>query len=131
MTKAKKSNLRDLALSASQSFRTKKVRVPEWDCDVVLREPSVSIWLKWLKEHRDLGDTTELSTEDVVRRNLEADVEFLINVLLEENLAPVFVPEDKDEVLKIYGPVHARLVNQAFQLITSTNEAEKKSVNLH
>ncbi|EPE9075665.1 phage tail assembly chaperone, partial [Providencia stuartii] len=107
------------------------VHVPEWGCDVVLREPSVSIWLKWLKEHRDLGETTEMSTEEVVKRNLETDVEFLINVLLDEDLTPVFTPEDKGEVLKIYGPVHARLVNQAFQLITSTNEAEKKSVSLH
>ncbi len=126
-----KLNLRNIALNAAQSFRTKKITVSEWGCDVVLREPSVSIWLKWLKEHRDLGDSTELSTEDIVRRNLETDVEFLINVLLEEDLTPVFTPEDKAEVLKIYGPVHARLVNQAFQLITSTNEAEKKSVNLH
>lgn len=124
-------NLRDVALNAANSFRTKKVHVPEWGCDVVLREPSVSIWLKWLKEHRDLGETTELSTEEVVRRNLETDVEFLINVLLEGDLTPVFAPEDKAEVLEIYGPVHARLVNQAFQLITGTNEAEKKSVNLH
>ncbi|WP_272573110.1 MULTISPECIES: phage tail assembly chaperone, partial [unclassified Providencia] len=46
-------------------------------------------------------------------------------------LSPVFTPEDKPEVLKIYGPVHARLVHQAFELITSTNEAEKKSENLH
>ncbi|WP_272576019.1 phage tail assembly chaperone, partial [Providencia sp. PROV248] len=95
------------------------------------REPSVSIWLKWLKEHRDLGDSEGVSTEETVQRNLETDVEFLINVLLEEDLSPVFTPEDKPEVLKIYGPVHARLVHQAFELITSTNEAEKKSENLH
>lgn len=128
----KKTNkLRDIALNSAQSFRTKKVTVPEWSTDVVLREPSVSIWLKWLKEHRDLGDAKDVSTEEIVRRNLETDVEFLINVLLDADLTPVFTPEDKPEVLKIYGPVHARLVHQAFELITSTNEAEKKSVNLH
>ncbi|MEX9908580.1 phage tail assembly chaperone [Providencia rettgeri] len=123
--------LRDIALNPAQSFRTKKVTVPEWGVNVVLREPSVSIWLKWLKEHRDLGGSEGVSTEETVQRNLETDVEFLINVLLEDDLSPVFTPEDKPEVLKIYGPVHARLVHQAFELITSTNEAEKKSENLH
>ncbi|KLN97342.1 phage tail assembly chaperone [Moellerella wisconsensis] len=124
-------NLRDIALNAAQSFRTTKVTVSEWDADVVLREPSVTVWLKWLKEHRDLGDADKLSTEEMVQRNLEADVDFLINVLLDEKHQPIFSPEDKATVLAIYGPVHARLVHQAFELIMGANDAEKKSVNLH
>ncbi|EMY0058324.1 phage tail protein, partial [Providencia rettgeri] len=42
MAKVKKFNLRDLALSAERSFRTKEIVIPEWDdAEVIIREPSI------------------------------------------------------------------------------------------
>ena len=54
MAKVKKSNLRDLALSAERSFRTKEIIIPEWDdADVIIREPSI----KARMDHQALLDS--------------------------------------------------------------------------
>ena len=51
------------------------------------------------------------------RRNLEADVTLFCDVLCDTDLQRVFTPDDREQVLAVYGPVHARLLRQALELI--------------
>ncbi|WP_265694447.1 phage tail assembly chaperone [Providencia rustigianii] len=126
MTKAKKSNLRDLALSASQSFRTKKVIVPEWgDLEVTVREPSIQARIKCSEFVRE-KEGEELTSTQKALRNIEGDAVIFINILLNEDGSHVFTEEDLPALLKTYGPVHARLLSEAFALTISVLEAEKK-----
>ncbi|SEK37531.1 Phage tail assembly chaperone [Kosakonia sacchari] len=123
------SSLRDLALSATSAYRTKTVTVPEWGgVKVTLREPSGQAWATF----RDFVGTTPddeknpLSETEKFIRNKEADVILFLDVLLDETKARVFSDEDRDTVAEIYGSVHARLLRQALELVTSQEEAEKK-----
>lgn len=126
MVKAKKSNLRNLALSASQSFRTKKVTVPEWgNLEATIREPSLQARIK-CSELVEVKDGEELTSTQKSLRNIEGDVALFINILLEEDGTPVFTEEDIPALLETYGPVHARLLSEAFALTISVLEAEKK-----
>ncbi|MDE9553764.1 phage tail assembly chaperone, partial [Xenorhabdus bovienii] len=61
------------------------------------------------------------------RRNVRGDVVLFIDVLWDEDGEPVFSLDDADTVAGIYGPVHARLLHQALDLMTSQADAEKKS----
>lgn len=127
MANVKKSNLRDLALSTERSFRTKEIIIPEWDdAEVIIREPSV----KARMDHQALLDSAgdkELSAIEQTELNIKADVILLIDVLLDNNNVPVFKPSDSDAVFKIYGPVHSRILNAAFELTMSAEVAKKKS----
>ena len=49
-----------------------------------------------------------------------------IDVLLDENGERVFSDEDQEQVSKIYGPVHSRLLAQALNLGMSQEEAGKQ-----
>lgn len=127
MAKVKKPNLRDLALSTERSFRTKEIVIPEWDDEeVIIREPSVKARI----DHQALLDSAvdkELSAIEQTELNIKADVILLIDVLLDKNKVPVFKESDSDAVYKIYGPVHSRILNAAFELTMSSEVAKKKS----
>ncbi len=53
--------------------------------------------------------TIPLSVVAKTRRNLEADVTLFCDVLCDTDLQRVFTPDDREQVLAVYGPVHARL----------------------
>ncbi|AOM42628.1 phage tail assembly chaperone [Xenorhabdus hominickii] len=122
-------NIRQLALTPHLGFRTKTVTVKEWDnATVVLREPSAAAWVEWNDiTHPEADDDVPISIAEKVLRNTRADAVLFIDVLCDENGEPVFTPGDMDEVVKIYAPVHSRLLHQALSLVTDSDEAEKKS----
>lgn len=58
--------------------------------------------------------------------NLKADVELFIDVLCDTGLQPVFSEDDREQVIAVYGPVHARLLRQSLELISDAGEVKKK-----
>ncbi|EET3294860.1 hypothetical protein P3368_005389, partial [Escherichia coli] len=56
----------------------------------------------------------------------EADVTLFCDVLFDTDLQRVFTPDDREQVLAVYGPVHARLLRQALELIADAESARKK-----
>ncbi|WP_249538232.1 phage tail assembly chaperone, partial [Escherichia coli] len=48
------------------------------------------------------------------------------DVLCDTDLQRVFTPDDREQVLAVYGPVHARLLRQALELIADAESARKK-----
>lgn len=119
-------NIRNLALATMSGFRHKTVDVPEWEgATVVLREPSAEAWLRWQEIVKAKDDETPLSVAERARRNLEADVELFIDVLCDTGLQPVFSEDDREQVIAVYGPVHARLLRQSLELISDAGEVKK------
>lgn len=126
----KKSDLKALASAPMSGFRSKPLKVPEWDgAKVILREPSSTAWVEWRQVIKPSEDEApgQLSAAQEARRNIDADVVLFIDALLDERGEHVFNAEDKELVAGIYGPVHARLLKQALDLSTSQEDAEKKS----
>ncbi|NBJ37129.1 phage tail protein [Serratia fonticola] len=130
---ANKLNLKALISAPMAGFRTKSVTVDEWGgAQVILREPSPAGWGRWREEvaHKEPEEgvtPVEISITEQTQRNIRADAVMFIDVLLDEDQKPVFSPEDLNEVVGFYGPVHSRLLNQALALATSPEDAEKKS----
>lgn len=121
-------DLKTLALARLSGFRHKTVKVPEWgNVSVVLREPSAEAWYLWREvlNGDDAGDDP-LSVVEKPRRNLEADVTLFCDVLCDKDMKRVFTADDREQVLAVYGPVHARLLRQALELITDAESARKK-----
>ncbi|KNZ84895.1 phage tail assembly chaperone [Morganella morganii] len=104
------------------------VKVPEWNgVAVILREPSSAAWLRWRELMNTGADGDEkLSEAEQAQRNLRADVVMFSDVLLDEDKERVFSDDDTETVMAVYGPVHARLLKQALDLMTTPDEAEKK-----
>lgn len=128
MGKVAKTNLKALALAKMSGFRHKPVIVPEWGgVTVVLREPSGEAWMRWREHSASGGEGEEISVSEKARRNLCGDVALFIDVLCDEDRQRVFSTDDEEQVRDIYGPVHARLLKQALDLITSTEDARAKS----
>ena len=120
-------NIRNLALATMSGFRHKTVDVPEWEgATVVLREHSAEAWLRWQEIVKAREDDTSPSVAERARRNLEADVELFIDVLCDTGLQPVFSEGDREQVIAVYGPVHARLLRQSLELISDAGEVKKK-----
>ncbi|MDW3512881.1 phage tail assembly chaperone, partial [Escherichia coli] len=92
----------------------------------LLREPSAEAWLRWQEIVKAKDDETPLSVAERARRNLEADVELFIDVLCDTGLQPVFSEDDREQVIAVYGPVHARLLRQSLELISDAGEVKKK-----
>lgn len=129
MTKA--ASLRDLALAPQGAYRTKIVAVPEWgDVKVTLREPSGEAWVDFRAlispELAEGEEAPKLSATETFIRNRDADVILFIDVLLDDAGNSVFSQEDKKLVSEIYGPVHARLLQQALSLGLTQEAAEAK-----
>lgn len=123
MSKVK--SLRSLVLSPMSGFRTSVVSVPEWGIDVHLREPSGKAWVEWREIMSDEGEEKQTAAQ-TAHRNMQADVVLFTDVILDEDNKPVFTDEDREEIGKFYGPVHARLLKQALDLSTSQADAVKK-----
>ncbi|EPE0659228.1 phage tail assembly chaperone [Escherichia coli] len=120
-------NIRNLALATMSGFRHKTVGVPEWEgATVVLREPSAEAWLRWQEIVKTREDDTSLSVAERARRSLEADIELFIDVLCDSEMQPVFSADDREQVIAVYGPVHARLLRQSLELISDAGEVKKK-----
>lgn len=124
-------SLRALALAPSSGFRSKVITVPEWGgAKVMLREPSGEAWMRFREimslELPEGVEAPKLTLQETFLRNKSADVVMLIDVLLDENGAPVFCDGDQGVVSEIYGPVHTRLLNQALNLGVSQEAAEAK-----
>ena len=124
----RKLSLKELALSPKNAFRSKMVKVPEWSgVTVILREPSSAAWLRWRELMNTDGEgDKKLSEAEQAQRNLRADVVMFSDVLLDEDKERVFSDDDTETVMAVYGPVHARLLKQALDLMTTPDEAEKK-----
>lgn len=123
-----KLSLKELALSPKNAFRSKMVKVPEWNgVTVILREPSSAAWLRWRELMNTDGEgDKKLSEAEQAQRNLRVDVVMFSDVLLDEDKERVFSDDDTEMVMAVYGPVHARLLKQALDLMTTPDEAEKK-----
>lgn len=128
-----KIDLKAIASSPFAGFKHKKVEVPEWSegranpVQVVLREPSAGAWLEWQEKSQKLKDVDNvLSPVEKAQIQLESDVILFMSVLCDEDGQPVFSPEDQPEVLKFYGPVHARLVAAALDLLTPQQDIQAK-----
>ncbi|WP_249535397.1 phage tail assembly chaperone, partial [Escherichia coli] len=52
--------------------------------------------------------------------------EMCIRDRCDTDLQRVFTPDDREQVLAVYGPVHARLLRQALELIADAESARKK-----
>ncbi|MFW5386637.1 phage tail assembly chaperone [Yersinia sp. 2542 StPb PI] len=132
MSAKKKFDLKSLVSSAHAGFRTKRVPVNEWDgASVVLREPSLEGWGRWREimaspETKTGENEVQLSISEETQRNIRADAVMFIDVLLDEDLQPVFAVNELEKVISFYGPVHARLLRIAMGLATSPEDAEKK-----
>lgn len=130
---AKKLDLKALVSAPMAGFRTKLVEVAEWGgVKVVLREPSAGGWGRLSEflepeEPKEGEESAKLSISEQTLRNTRGDAVMFIDVLLDEDLQPVFKPEDLDKVVGFYGPVHSRLLKQALALQTLPEDAEKKS----
>lgn len=129
--KTSQNSLRNVALTASKAYRTKEgISIPEWDgVKVTLREPSGDAWVKFREivnpQISDGEEAPQLTEAQKFLRNKEADVVLFMDVLLDENGERVFSDDDQEQVSKIYGPVHARLLAQALGLGMSQEEAGK------
>ncbi len=112
-------DLKTLALARLSGFRHKTVKVPEWrNVSVVLREPSAEAWYLWQEVlNGDGEDDDTLSVVAKTRRNLEADVTLFCDVLCDTDLQRVFTPDDREQVLAVYGPVR---MDSDYSWLTST-----------
>lgn len=121
-------SLKERALAKDSGFRFKETTVPEWDnTRVVLREPSGEGWLRWQEIISSGSDDEEISVSERAHRNLCADLVLFIDVLCDTDKQPVFGPEDLEQVRAIYGPIHARLLKQGLDLISTADDAREKS----
>ncbi len=123
----KKQSLRELALNTAMSFRTKKVFVPEWGIDVLIREPSSKTWLEcqiYLNNEKE--EKTQATDIEKARKGMIADIILFTDILLDENEQQVFTISDRDLLIEKYGPVHSRLLRQSMDMMMSTEEAGKK-----
>ena len=128
-----KLDLKAIASSPFAGFRHKKVEVPEWSegrakpVEVFLREPSAGAWLAWQEKSQKLKDAEAILTAvDKAQIQLESDVILFMSVLCDEDGETVFKEEDQPEVLRFYGPVHARLVAAALELLTPQQDIQAK-----
>ncbi|POP44926.1 phage tail protein [Superficieibacter electus] len=122
-------SLKERALAKDSGFRFKETTVPEWDnAKVMLREPSGEGWLRWQEIVRSGNDDEEISVSERAHRNLCADVVLFMDVLCDTDKQPIFGPEDVEQVRAIYGPIHARLLKQGLDLISTADDAREKSL---
>ncbi|MFP9227610.1 phage tail assembly chaperone [Pectobacterium cacticida] len=122
-----KKSIKSLALAPGAGFLTKAIEVPEWEgVKVILREPSAEAWLRWQEAAKTDDDSESLSVSERARRNLHADATLFIDILRDEDGEPVFSIEEVEEVERVYGPVHSRLLRQALDIINDTEIAKKK-----
>ncbi|MCU1787519.1 phage tail protein [Pectobacterium polaris] len=122
-----KKSIKSLALAPGSGFLTKAIAVPEWEgVKVILREPSAEAWLRWQDAVKTDDDGESLSVSERARHNLHADATLFVDILRDEDGEPVFSVDDIEDVEKIYGPVHSRLLRQSLDIINDTEIAKKK-----
>ena len=126
-----KKDIKALALSPLAGFRHKEVIVKEWGgAVVVVREPSAEAWLRWNEITKKVNNPEEgdpeLSEEEKFDISRSGDVAMFIDVLLDSDGNTIFSVEDAEELKRVYGPVHTRLLSNAVGMVSNSAEAEKK-----
>lgn len=122
-------NLKQIITAKNSGFRTKTVHVSEWGVEVTIREPLHTDFNRYIKTIKDITDNEKLTDREKDLLNIKAEATLFATVLLDDEGDFVF-SNDIDDLVKSYGPVHARLVNEAFNLLglksEPIKEAEKK-----
>lgn len=108
--------IKELALN---SFKTKTVPVDEWGVSVLVREPSILA----LNEYLNVNSNHKEDPKKVV----EAEIDLLISVLLDEDKQPIFTIEDKADLLKSYNLTHRKILNTVFDLISNNGDSVEKA----
>lgn len=122
-------NLKQIITAKNAGFRTKRVWVEEWGVEVTIREPLHTELNRCSKTINDITDNKKLTEHEKDLVNIKAEATLFATVLLDDNGDFVF-SDDIDDLVKNYGPVHTRLVNEALELMSlkkePIKEAEKK-----
>jgi hypothetical protein len=122
-------NLKQIITAKNAGFRTKKVQVEEWGVSITIREPLHTDFNRYIKTIKDITDNEKLTDHEKDLLNIKAEATLFATVLLDDNGDFVF-SNDIDDLVKSYGPVHTRLVNEAFEMLglkkEPIKEAEKK-----
>lgn len=124
-------NLKEVAIAKNCGFRTKSVLVPEWGCEIFVREPLHLDFAHYLKTVESINENKTTSDREKDELKIKAEAELFASIYVDEKGDPVFDKDnDIDDLVKNYGPIHTRIVNKSIELIGLSEkpieEAEKK-----
>lgn len=124
-------NLREAAIAKNSGFRTTSFMVPEWGGEVFVREPLHLDFTRYIKTVESINENQKTSDREKDELKIKAEAELFASIYVDENGDPIFDKyNDIDRLVKSYGPIHTRIVNQSIDLIGLSNkpveEAEKK-----
>lgn len=124
-------NLRDVAIAKNSGFRTKSISIPEWGCEVFVREPLHLDFARYIKTVESINENEKTSDREKDELKIKAEAELFASIYVDEKGDPVFDKDnDIDDLVKNYGPIHTRIVNKSIDLIGLSEkpieEAEKK-----
>ena len=128
-------NLKQIITAKNAGFRTQSFNVTEWGVTVTVREPLHTDFYRYLKTIEQLNKQKKLSEHDKDVGRIKAEAQFFATILIDENGDCIFNANDDTDMadlIKNYGPIHTRIVNNSIELIGLKNdpikEAEKKSI---
>lgn len=123
-------NLKQIITAKNAGFRTKQIEVSEWQITVIVREPLHIDFNRYIKSIKEITEQKQLTDEEKDSLSIKAEARLFADILLDDKGDLVFKPADLDDLIKNYGPVHTRIVNEAISLIElgskPIEEAEKK-----
>lgn len=122
-------DLKKIITAKNAGFRKKTVNVEEWGVSVTVREPLHVDFNRYITTVEDINNNKKLSEKDKDLQKIAAEAALFAAILVDEDGNLVF-DGDISELVKSYGPLHTRLLNESISLIGFNNkpieEAEKK-----
>lgn len=124
-------NLKEVAIAKNCGFRTKSVLIPEWGGEVFVREPLHLDFVRYLKTVESINENKKISDREKDRLKIKAEAELFALIYVDENGDLIYYEDnDVEALVKSYGPIHTRIVNESISLTGLSDkpieEAEKK-----
>ena len=112
-------NLKQIITAKNSGFRTQSIEVKEWGATVRVREPLHTDFYRYIKTIEQLKEDEKLSEHEKVLASVKAEARLFATILIDENGDSLFnVSDDTDmaDLVKNYGPIHTRIVNNSIEL---------------
>lgn len=127
-----KSKLKDKLSARNSGYRHILVEAPDFDGAIfMVFEPPLSDWVNYLKIVRDNSDDNELTEEQKIQKQIEAEAKLFVKCVRDENGDVIFPENEIKDLISSYGNAHSRLLEKGLNLLSLNKNpielAEKKS----
>lgn len=107
--------LKNKLLDKTLAFRSVTIHSDDFNADFIVFEPKTRLFMEFAQAAQDANDK---QSDEAYEKARHLEVQVFIECVHDEDGNAIFTPEDKAELLAVYGQSHSRIITKAFEKLS-------------